>query len=68
MTELGQTFTQSYLKHLISMSYKEIMHRTIDTLRCIKAWEVHFLSQKYGVTKLLVYEKCFKVYNPKLNL
>ena len=37
-------------------------------LRCIKAWDVQVLSQKYGVTKLLVSEECFEIQNSELIL
>ena len=37
-------------------------------LRCIKACDMQFLSEKYGVTILLVSEKCFEIYNPNLIL
>ena len=30
--------------------------RRLGVLRHIKAWEIQFLSQKYGVTKLLLSE------------
>ena len=51
---------------ILSFKLSEGLYRNEECahmFRRIKAWEVQFLNQKYGVTKLLVSEKCFEILN-----
>ena len=44
-------------------SCRLVYSKSPKILRYIKAWEVQFLSKKYGVTKLLVSEEYFEISN-----